>query len=74
MAWSSWGRALRRPSVAGLAWLLAVSYLPARLAVNRVVSGVWGVSPELLALAVGVPLVQLVVLLPFRRVLAREAA
>jgi len=65
---------VRRPSVAGLGWLLAVSYLPARLLVNRVIAGRFDVSPELLALAIGVPLVQLLALLPFRRFLARETA
>lgn len=60
--------------MAGLAWLLAASYLPARLLVNVVIAGRVAVSPELLALAIGVPLVQLLVLLPFRRFLARETA
>lgn len=65
---------MRKPSVAGLGWLLAASYLPARLLVNRVVAGRFDVSPELLALAVGVPLAELLFLLPFRRFLARETA
>lgn len=65
---------MRKPSVAGLAWLLAASYLPARLLVNLVIAGRLDVSPELLALSIGVPAVQLLVLLPFRRFLAREIA
>jgi hypothetical protein len=65
---------VRRPSVGGLAWLLAASYLPARLLVNRAIAGRFDVSPELLALAVGVPVVELLLLLPFRRFLSRESA
>lgn len=65
---------MRKPSVAGLGWLLAASYLPARLLVNRAVAGRFDVSPELLALAIGVPVAELLLLLPFRRFLVREVA
>lgn len=47
---------------AALWYVLASSYLVAALLLNRALTGMWGVSREFLALLVGVPSAQLVVL------------
>ena len=47
---------------AALWYVLASSYLVAALLLNRALTGMWGVSREFLALLVGVPSAQLVIL------------
>jgi len=65
---------LRR--LAGLLYLLASTYLVARLITNFLSSGAWGLTLELVVLAVAVSLVQIVALelvRPLRRALRAPA-
>jgi hypothetical protein len=65
---------LRR--LAGLLYLLASTYLVARLITNFLLSGAWGLTLELVVLAVAVALVQAVLLellQPLRRALKAPA-
>jgi hypothetical protein len=59
-------RAQRTLRLAGLWYLLASTYVLARLITNRLVLGVWGLEAELLVEAVVIPLSQLGAVLLFR--------
>jgi hypothetical protein len=58
---------------AGLLYLLASTYLVARLLLNRFLGGAWGVNAELLTHLVAVSLAQLGVLELFRLGRARRS-
>ncbi|MBZ5588250.1 MAG: hypothetical protein LAO05_06785 [Acidobacteriia bacterium] len=57
-----------RPAVrrAGLWYLLASTYLVARLLSNRILGGAWGLDTELAVEAAAIPLVQVAVVELFR--------